>query len=152
MFSNVFFRSLSLSLSLFLALAKLKSDSGLQKRLILSNKISHQTQGMKGKLSHPPISPSLFFFLSLSLSLSLGIASNEMSRERSGMRYDRFPFSANLQSLLNRVKKIYRYISYIQVGMKNKKYFLAIFRFITIFFSLGTRGRRDGVKWGEEGG
>lgn len=30
--------------------------------------------------------------------------------------------------------------------MKNKKYFLAIFRFITIFF-LGTRGRRERVTW-----
>lgn len=43
---------------------------------------------------------------------------------------------------------------YIQVGMKNKKYFLAIFsRFITIF--LGTRGSRDcdvgeGGEWDED--
>lgn len=39
--------------------------------------------------------------------------------------------------LLNRVKKIYRMSYYIQVGMKNKKYFLAIFPFITIFLGYG---------------
>jgi hypothetical protein len=32
-------------------------------------------------------------------------------------------------------------MSYIQVGMKNKKYFLAIFRFITIFLGGVEEGR-----------
>jgi len=40
-------------------------------------------------------------------------------------------------------------MSYIQVGMKNKKYFLAIFLFITIFF--GIHGRRDDVMFGRGG-
>lgn len=52
--------------------------------------------------------------------------------------------------LLNRVKKIYRMSYYIQVGMKNKKYFLAIFPFITIFLGYGAG---DGERQGrEEGG
>lgn len=51
--------------------------------------------------------------------------------------------------LLNRVKKIYRMSYYIQVGMKNKKYFLAIFPFITIFLGYGAE---DGERQGREGG
>lgn len=108
--------------------------------------------------------PNFFHSISFSLSLTLffsltiqGVPNvtrmfERISKRERPMGRSASPFLPKQapRLLLNRVKKIYRMSYYIQVGMKNKKYFLAIFPFITIFLGYGAG---DGERQGrEEGG
>lgn len=121
------FLSLTLTLSLLLS-RKTEERLRFTKSLILSSKISHQTQGIREGPSQPPFLPIF----------SIGILGRNDLRE---CDYGRPLLSSQAPSPQPCQKNI-SYMFYIQVGMKNKKYFLAIFsRFITIFF--GTRGSRD---------
>lgn len=162
-FSLLFLSQFSLSLSLFH-----KTEERLQFTKMSNtkrSKISHQTQGTKETLSCTTIVPRTFFIQSLFLSLSRSFFSltiqgvpnvtrmfERISKRERPMGRSASPFLPKQapRLLLNRVKKIYRMSYYIQVGMKNKKYFLAIFPFITIFLGYGAGdGKRQGR---EEGG
>ena len=97
-------RSLSLSLSLTLSFSLLlfhKTEERLRftKSLILSSKISHQTQGIKEKSSYPPtFLPNIF--------------NQNLKRNGPGNAIRPLPsFFAIKLRLLNHVKKIYRICS-----------------------------------------
>lgn len=114
--------SRTFSLSLLLS-RKTEERLRFTKSLILSSKISHQTQGTRERLSQPPtFLPDIF-------------QSESWGETVPGNAITTAPFFLRNQTPSPQpCQKNISYMFYIQVGMKNKKYFLAIFScFITIF-------------------